>query len=68
MDLLGHRIDRPFLRRHLMMGICALAIVLVAIGFATGIGAFSILAGALCAAMMVMMVWMMVGMARAHRH
>lgn len=64
----GRHIYQQFLRRHLMLSICGAAIVLVAIGFATGIGAIAVLAGAFCAVMMVMMMWMMVGMVRGHLH
>lgn len=68
MEAFGRHIDRRFLRRHLMVTICAVAIIFVVIGLATGVGAFAILAGAFCAVMMLMMVWMMVGMVRGHTH
>ena len=66
MTAFGQHIDRHFFRRHLMLSACAAAVILVAIGFATGIGPLAILGGAFCFAMMAMMVWMMVGMVRGH--
>ena len=64
----GHHIDRGFFRGHMMLSVCVVAIVLVGIGLATGVGAFAVLGGAFCAAMMAMMVWMMVAGMRRHGH
>lgn len=55
-----------FFRSHLMLVICVVAMVLVVIGFATGVGPLVILGGAFCMVMMAMMMWMMVGMMRGH--
>jgi hypothetical protein len=63
----GHRVDRHFFRGHMMFSVCFAAIILVAIGLATGVGAFAVLGGAFCAVMMAMMLWMMVGGMRGHR-
>jgi hypothetical protein len=51
-----------------MLSVCVAAIILVVIGFATGVGPLGILGGAFCVVMMAMMVWMMVGMMRGHGH
>jgi hypothetical protein len=68
LEALGHHVDRHFFRRHLMLSVCVAAIILVMIGFATGVGPLGILGGAFCVVMMAMMVWMMVGMMRGHGH
>jgi hypothetical protein len=68
LEAFGQHVDRHFFRRHLMLSACAAAIVLVVIGFATGVGPLVILGGAFCLLMMAMMLWMMVGMMRGHGH
>ena len=68
MEAFGHHVDRHFFRRHLMLGVCGVAVILVVVGLATDTGPLAILGGAFCLAMMAMMVWMMVGMMRGHGH
>ena len=67
-EAFGQHVDRQFFRRHLMLSVCAAAIVLIVIGLVTGVGAFAILGGAFCVVLMAMMFWMMVGMMRGHGH
>ena len=68
MEAFGHHVDGHFFRRHLMLTVCAAAVILVVVGVATGNGPFAIVGGAFCLVMMVMMLWMMVGMVRGHGH
>jgi hypothetical protein len=66
-----HMLGRHMGWSHLL--ICALIVLVAALGvafFGFGVTPWIILGGAFCAAMMVSMIWMMVGMGKGamHRH
>jgi len=64
MNILGNRLH---VGHHWMQYVCLLAVVAVVAAIAFEAPVLALLGGLFCAAMMIGMVWMMVGMARHRR-
>lgn len=64
MNVLGRQVH---LGHHFMHGVCAVACVAIIVAIVLGAPVLALLGGLFCAAMMIGMVWMMVGMARHGR-